>query len=89
VDELLALLDVARWPLRYQCKVTRSPHGATFQRGGMQAAAIETRDGLIEVTYEHAPHYATRECCTPSEAGRLLRLVFHREHLCKVDRDSA
>ncbi len=85
MDELLAVLNVAQWPRCYQCKVTGSDRGATFQRGGMQAVAAEVADGLIEVVYEHALHEVTRERCTPAQAARLLQLIFQRERLCKVE----
>src|SRR5262245_57235202 len=85
MDELLAVLDVAGWPRCYQCKVMRSDRRATFQRGGIQVGAAELADGMIEVVYEHAVHEITRERCSPALAARLLRLIFQREHLYKVE----
>jgi hypothetical protein len=85
MDEMLKNLDVARWPLGCQCKVTRAGRGANFQRGGMFASATEF-EGLIEVVYEHAPHEITRERCSPSEAAQLIQLIFQRDGLRKIKR---
>ena len=85
MDELLKALDISMWPLRYQCKVTHSGAIVIFQRGGMQATASDIGGGLIEVVYEHALHEVTRERCTPKQAADLLRQVFQRENLCKLD----
>jgi hypothetical protein len=84
MDELLAVLGVAQWPRCNQCKVMRSDRGVIFQRGGMQAVAVEVANRLIEVVYEYALHEVTRERCTPAQAARLLQLIFQRERLCKV-----
>jgi len=84
MDELLAAIDLSQWPRHLRCKITRSVNGVTFQRGGMQATAVEVEGGQIEVAYEHAPHELTCECCSPDQAAEMLRLVMQRERLCKI-----
>jgi hypothetical protein len=69
----------------HQYRVSRDGAAAFFQRGGMQAEAHEVEGGLVEISYEHAPHEITRERCTPSDAARLIEAVFRRDRLRQVE----
>lgn len=85
LDEMLSAFGARGWPPNGSCKVERDGPTVLIRSGGMQASVSEREGGLIEVSYEHAPHERTRERCSPMDAASLVEAVFRRRALDKID----
>jgi hypothetical protein len=78
LDQLLDHLE----PDERNLVVKRGTASLVMENGlGMQAVAIESDGGLIEVHYERAPDETARERCTPEVAARLLGAIMARSQL--------
>jgi hypothetical protein len=90
-DPLIEMMGtlLERWDNRYSFNHDLAKKEVAFERGSMIALVHQTKNGMLDVVYEHAPGETTIEPCTPSEAAAMIEVILFRQTLHKVKKNSS